>query len=129
MKLWGAIAYTWSWIVSLGGIFAQQVGTGSDTATAAGIAGLLVQLGLSGVFFWQWRDERNQRIKREDQMLEFLERLAPLLAESTDTLKEVNRAQSAIVSQIPSSDRWERAIHELERTTDTLLHEIRPRER
>lgn len=64
-------------------------------ADPVGISTLLVQLGLAGVFLWQWMTERNQRIKRDDQMIALLERSGPLLAEAVATLKEVQDSQKS----------------------------------
>lgn len=90
--------------------------SGGD-ATPVGVVALLTQLGLSGIFLWQWRDERTQRQKRDDQLLNLTTQLVPLLTKSTEILTKFETSvadtfqQAVGVSAHPSS--LEQAIVEL----------------
>lgn len=92
------------------------------------IGTLLVQLGLSGVFFWQWRTERTERIKerdlriqRDDQVISILERQGPILVQAVDTLKEVQASQRAVV---PPSQDWSKITTDLQRASEMLRDEL-----
>lgn len=72
------------------------VGQEVSTPAGLGVAGLLTQIGLSGVFFWmamrsEKRAERAEERERQlhaDQV-ELLERLVPVLTAATEALDKV----------------------------------------
>lgn len=85
------------WAVSA---FLAQETNSPESSTVAALATLLVQLGLSGVFLWQWRQERTERQEKDALVVQILQQAIPALEKSTDTLEAVQRGLSVQVERV-----------------------------
>lgn len=99
-------------------MWAQTTPSGTEPFS---IGALIIQVGLSGIFLWQWRTERDLRIKRDDQVIGILERQGPVLALAVNTLEAVQSSQAAITLK------WERFAIDLQHAADDLRDEVRKR--
>lgn len=88
-------------VVNLLGIVRGILGQDPPTTASAltDIAGLIVQLGLSAVFLWQWHNERRERIRRDDQLIEMAAKMAPLLDQATEALRDVHHGLASTVAR------------------------------
>ena len=82
--------------------------TPGDEASPLGVGTLIAQIGFAAIFLWQWRSERDERIKLYDKVINILERQGPVLAEAIDTLKAVQNSQRNIVTH--SAQDWDRLV-------------------
>lgn len=106
-------------------LMADQLPSGGDTAT---IGTLIVQLGLSGVFLWQWQAERKRNDALTEKFVDLIERFGATLTFSNETLRDVQQGLSNTVEKVkgtPDRDSWDRVVRRLESTTDSLRDELR----
>ena len=101
--------------------------TDSSSGDPWGIGTLLVQVGRSGIFLWQWRTEREQRKARDDQVIAIVERQGPVLAQAIDVLKAVQDSQKAVVTR--SATDWDDIASSLRQVTEALDAEAAKRRR
>lgn len=97
----------------LGWITAQAVGDGPDI----NIFTTLTQVGLSGVFLWQWYDATKERKATQKALEELFERLLPVIEEATSTLE---RVQTGMVKQVEKAERVAPTPFELAVTLNKL---------
>lgn len=111
--------------------FAQTVG-----GTDLGLASIITTLGLSGVFLWQWQDERKERRAaqtRESQTLHemqvFTERMLPILIQATAALERLHLGMALQVEKAersaPTPQEMAFTIRRLEDVADDLGRRLR----
>lgn len=100
---------------------------GEGGGDPVGVSTLVVQLGLSGVFLWQFLTERNQRIKRDDQVVSILERQGPVLIQAIEVLKAVQDSQRSVA--VRSATDWDEIAGELRKVSEALNAEAGKRRR
>lgn len=101
---------------------------------ATQIVTLATQIGLSGVFLWQWRDERRERRDNAATMIAFIQRFGPALENSTDSLE---RAVAVLANQVdkvaegaaPFKQDNDLALRRLEMVVDDLRLTIKEQQR
>lgn len=104
-------------------VLAQTTG---DPTSEVGIVGLIVQVGLSGIFLWQWRSERDQKIKREDQLLEFTKTMLPVVTDATSIMRISDQNMAAVmakVAAIPDRNDFDSLMRRMETAVDHLIEE------
>jgi hypothetical protein len=114
-------------LVNLSAHFLLAVETGTTDSTPATIAALVIQLGLSGVFLWLYMGERNQRMKRDDQLVELASSTATTIEKCTTVLQSVERgmaAQVERVSYVPDRNDWDLAQRAMHLVIDELRDEL-----
>lgn len=112
-------------VLSAVGFVLGETTTGG-TGDVLGLSTLVAQIGLSAVFLWQWRSERDQRIKRDDQLIALMDRQGPVLAEAVETLRAVQASQRTFVAG--SGVSMDRLVDELHKTQEALGEGIRKRD-
>lgn len=100
---------------------------GSEAVT---IATLITQLGLSGIFFYQWRQERDLRIKRDEFLFQILDKQGPVLQSAISALEKV---EASMAKQI-DKDAFEGLVRDLRESVrdsrevaNTLMDEVEAR--
>ncbi len=81
------------------------------------------QLGLSGVFLWQWRDEKTQRMKRDDQLLALTQQLSPLVIDAVRTMREFDQSVRDTITRfraMPEAGNLDVATRRVELLADAL---------
>lgn len=100
--------------------------TGGSGADLTQIATVVSQIGLSAIFLWLWWTERKERQELQQTLLDLMKQALPALAESTDTLQQV---QSALTTQVelarPDPRRGDMAIRRIELIADELATTMR----
>lgn len=86
-----AIAVIANSVISFVVILGQEGG-----GNATGIAALITQIGLSGVFLFLYWQERKERQNKDEFILKFVEQFGPALANSSKVLGEaITQVQKA----------------------------------
>ncbi len=94
--------------------------TGDPTGDVAAAVTLATQIGLSAVFLWQWRAERQERRDLQATMLTFMERFGPALQDSTTTLERVQAGMATVIDNVPDHRQLDLSMRRLELTADEL---------
>ncbi len=97
---------------------AQTSGGGADLTN---IATLVTQLGLSAVFLWLYWTERKERQSLQETMLAFMQKFAPALEQSTDTLEKV---QAGLTNQLDRQVPTPASLDLLQRRMELMLDEM-----
>lgn len=98
-----------------------MLGQASDpTGDVTALVTLATQIGLSAVFLWQWRAERQERRDLQATMLKFMERFGPALENSTTTLERVQAGMVAVIDNVPDHRQLDMSMRRLELTADEL---------
>jgi hypothetical protein len=87
------------------GLVAQSTTDSPSSGALAALATLLVQLGLSGVFLWQWMRADKERREKDAMLVELVRQVIPALEKSTDTLEVVQRGLSVQVERVAPRER------------------------
>lgn len=103
---------------------AQTVGN-----TDISLVTLVTQVGLSGVFLWQWYDANRERRASQSALAQLFERLLPVLEEATATLERVQAGMEKQVEKAeratPTPNEMASTIRRLEDLTDDLARRLR----
>lgn len=108
--------------------FLAQSSSGTGQENLPGVATLIVQLGLSAVFLWQWQSERKERALAQRQLTSFLEKFGPVLADAVATLRDLKAGlvrTVARVDMVPDRGDYQQATRRLERITDEMSEVLR----
>lgn len=112
-------------LVMINLIWPTQAVLGDSGATDnVGIAALITQVGLSGVFLWQWYTERKERQSSDARWEIFAEKALPVLSECSVSLKGVADSFTTTVdraSSVPSRGDFDVLQRRSELATDQLV--------
>ena len=86
------------------------------------IGALVLQLGLSAVFLWQWIRADKERRETAAQYVDLIEKFGPALIAASDAL---DRVLAGMAVQVERATPERRELERLERTTDDLAELVR----
>lgn len=96
---------------------------------AFGVASLITQIGLSGVFLWLFLSATKERQKAQADLAALFERLLPVVDKATAALESVQTSMSATINKTTSQnltpEDMKKALERLEDVTDDLERRLR----
>lgn len=98
-----------------------------EPSPVTSIVTLVVQLGLSGVFLWQWLRADTRATEAGEKMLALAERMLPTLAQATETLERVQQGMERQIERAAPDRELDTTLRRFESAVDEFTRTVRRR--